>query len=265
MSEFEQRFGGIARLYGRKALERLRGAHVGIIGIGGVGSWSVEALTRCGVGRLTLIDLDDICITNSNRQIHATTQNIGHLKVRAMANRATEINPEVHVDAVSEFLTAANADELLSRDFDCVLDAIDNVANKSLLISSCRQKQLPIVTTGGAGGRRDPTQIRTADLSNVTHDALLRQVRKRLRREHLISRNDKSELGVRCVFSTEPVKFPWSDGSVCNEKEPAGDSLRLDCNSGYGTAAFLTGAFGFAAAAEVVGLIVAKASPSTPG
>ncbi len=258
MSEYEQRFSGIARLYGRDALERLRSAHVAVIGIGGVGSWSVEALARSGVGRLTLIDLDDICVTNTNRQIHATTKNIGQLKAQAMADRVREINPEIQADVVPEFLTSANADKLLSRDFDCVLDAIDNVANKCLLIAECCQRKLPIITTGGAGGRRDLTQIRTADLNEVTHDALLRQVRKRLRREHSICETGKLDLGIRCVFSTEPVKFPWSDGSICEEKEPVGESLRLDCNSGYGTATFLTGAFGFAAAAEVVGLVAAR-------
>jgi tRNA A37 threonylcarbamoyladenosine dehydratase len=258
MSDFEQRFGGIARLYGRVALERLHCAHVAVVGIGGVGSWSVEALARSGVGRLTLIDLDDICVTNTNRQIHATTKNIGQLKAQAMADRAKEINPEIQVEVVPEFLTSANSDKLLSRDFDCVLDAIDNVANKCLLIAECCKRKLPIVTTGGAGGRRDLTQIRTGDLNKVTHDALLRQVRKRLRREHSIGETGELALGIRCVFSTEPVKFPWSDGSVCEEKEPSGESLRLDCNSGYGTATFLTGAFGFAAAAEVVGLIVAS-------
>jgi tRNA A37 threonylcarbamoyladenosine dehydratase len=129
------------------------------------------------------------------------------------------------------------------------------VANKCLLITACRERRLTVVTTGGAGGRRDPTQIKTAGLHEVTHDALLRQVRKRLRREPGASGTLPSDSGIRCVFSTEPVKFPWSDGSVCEDKEPKTESLRLDCESGYGTATFVTGTFGFAAAAEVVQLI----------
>lgn len=256
MSDYEQRFGGIARLYGLDASEKLRNAHVAVIGIGGVGSWSVEALARSGVGHLTLADLDDICVTNINRQIHATDTSIGQLKVDAMKSRVLNINPEIAVDTVPEFLTSANMNSFFSRSFNCVLDAIDNVANKCLIITEANKTMTPLVTTGGAGGRRDLTQIRTADLNRATHDSLLRQVRKRLRRENAFPINEEDESGIRSVYSTEPVKYPWSNGSVCEEKEPGDDSLRLDCNSGYGTATFLTGAFGFAAAAEVVRLIV---------
>lgn len=252
MSEYEQRFGGLARLYGREALEQFHRSHVAVIGIGGVGSWAVEALARSGIGRLTLIDLDDICITNTNRQIHAVTGQLGRLKVEAMADRARVINPEITVDVVPEFLTTSNVGSLLSRSFHCVLDAIDNVPNKCLLLAECRKRDLPVVTTGGAGGRRDPTQIRAADLSRVTHDALIKQVRKTLRQNHGFPIDPKASLNIRCVFSTETVTFPWSNGTVCEHRETSDESLRLDCNSGYGTATFLTGAFGFAAAGVVL-------------
>lgn len=259
MSDFEQRFDGLARLYGRSGLERLRNAHVAVVGIGGVGSWSVEALARSGVGRLSLIDLDDICVTNINRQIHALTPTLGELKVEATARRVRMINPECVVEAVPEFFTGANAERLLAHDFTCVLDAIDNVANKCLLLIGCRQRGIPVVTTGGAGGRTDPTELRVADLAHVTHDPLIRQVRRTLRREHGFPAAATVDCGVPCVFSTEVVRYPWSDGTVCGAKEPGSDPVRMDCNHGYGSASFVTGAFGFAAAAEVVKRIAAGA------
>jgi tRNA A37 threonylcarbamoyladenosine dehydratase len=159
---------------------------------------------------------------------------------------------------VPEFFTSANAEQLLDGGFSAVLDAIDNVANKCLLLAGCRQRSIPVVTTGGAGGRADPTQIRVADLARVTHDALIRQVRKTLRRAHGFPGDSGGEFGVPCIYSSEPVRYPWSDGSVCGTKEPAGESLRLDCNHGYGSAGFVTGAFGFAAAAEVVKLLTTR-------
>jgi len=252
MSDFDQRFGGLARLYGRASLERLRQSHVAVIGIGGVGSWSAEALARSGVGELTLVDFDDLCVTNVNRQIHAVTADLGALKVEAMARRIREINPECRVQAVPEFFTSANADRLLERGFSCVLDAIDNVANKCRLLAGCRQRNIHVVTTGGAGGRTDPTQLRVADLARVTHDPLIRQARRQLRREFAFPAAPQADFGVPCVFSTEPVRYPWSNGTVCATKEPGEDHLRMDCNSGYGSATFVTGAFGFAAAAEVL-------------
>jgi tRNA A37 threonylcarbamoyladenosine dehydratase len=255
MPDFEQRFGGVARLYGAAGLERLRAAHVAVIGIGGVGSWSAEALARSGVGKLTLIDLDDLCVTNVNRQIHALTPELGRLKVEAMARRIREINPECRVHAVPEFFTSANAEHLLGRGFTCVLDAIDNVANKCLLLAGCRRRNLPVVTTGGAGGRTDPTQLRVADLAHVTHDPLIRQARRQLRREFGFPADPQADFGVPCVYSPEPVRYPWSDGTVCAGKEPGSDPARMDCNSGYGSATFVTGAFGFAAAAQVVRVI----------
>lgn len=257
MSNFDERFGGIARLYGRAGLERLRTARVAVVGIGGVGSWAAEALARSGVGALTLVDLDDICVTNTNRQIHAVTPTLGMLKVEAMRERLLAINPDAQVTAEPAYLTATNAVALLARGFDCVLDAIDNVPNKCELIAGCRSAGCPVVTTGGAGGRVDPTQLRVSDLARVTHDPLIRQVRKRLRHEHGFPAGAADTFGIPCVHSPEPVRYPWSDGRVCETKELAGDSLKLDCNSGYGSATFVTGAFGFAAAAEVVRLVTA--------
>lgn len=255
MTNHEARFGGILRLYGKDGQERLRRAHVCVIGIGGVGSWAVEALARSGIGTLTLVDLDDVCISNVNRQLHAVTGEFGKPKVEVMAARVKLINPDCVVHAEQILFTPGTAKSLLAPNYDSVLDAIDQTPMKALLIARCRQRELPIVTTGGAGGRRDPTALRVDDLAHSTHDGLLAATRKLLRDEHSFPRDPKQKFGVPCVFSTEAQVFPAGDGTVCEQPEP-GAKLRLDCRSGYGTATFVTGAFGFAAAAQVVQLVV---------
>src|SRR5262245_31811925 len=181
MTNHEARFGGILRLYGKDGQERLRHAHVCVIGIGGVGSWAVEALARSGIGNLTLVDLDDVCISNVNRQLHAVTGEFGKPKVEVMAERVKLINPDCPVHAQQLLFTAGTAETLLATNYDCVLDAIDQTAMKALLIARCCNRGLPIVTTGGAGGRRDPTAIRVDDLARSTHDGLLAATRKLLR------------------------------------------------------------------------------------
>lgn len=251
MTHHEARFGGILRLYGAASQERLRHAHVCVVGIGGVGSWAVEALARSGIGKLTLVDMDDVCVSNVNRQIHAVTGTFGKPKVEAMAERVRLINPDCEVRAEQIFFTAATAPQLLAPDYDAVLDAIDTRAMKALLIALSRAKKIPVVTTGGAGGRRDPTALRVADLAQATHCGLLVNLRKLLRTEHNFPRDPKQPFGVDCVYSPEKQVFPAGDGTVCEERQP-GERLRLDCRTGYGTACFVTGAFGFAAAAQVV-------------
>jgi tRNA A37 threonylcarbamoyladenosine dehydratase len=251
MSDFDQRFSGIQRLYGKDGLDRLRRAHVCVVGIGGVGSWAVEALARTGIGEITLVDLDEVCVSNVNRQLHALDGAIGSPKVQAMAERIRLINPEIVVHAREEFFSESNAEEILSPKFDCVFDAIDNVPNKCLLIARCREKNLSVVTCGGAGGRRDPTKIQVADLAKTTHDSLLQAVRKQLRDKFGFPREERKLFGIDCVFSPETPVFPHSDGTVCAQRE-AGSDLRLNCESGYGTATFVTGTFGFVAAAKIV-------------
>jgi len=254
MTGFEQRFGGIGRLFSSQGLARLRSAHVCVVGIGGVGAWVVEALARSGVGQLTLIDLDDVCITNVNRQLHAIQDELGKPKVEAMARRVHAINPECQVNAVQAFFLKSNAEELLKPKFDYVVDAIDSPSRKALLIAKCRELSLPIIVIVGAGGRRDPTQIELIDLVDSSHDRLLMAVRRLLRREYGFPRNGKP-FGVECVLSREAAMFPVGNGNVCANR-PENPDLRLDCNSGYGTACFVTGAFGFAAASRVVRKIV---------
>lgn len=258
MTNYEARFGGIGRLYGVDGQARLARAHVCVVGVGGVGSWVVEALARTGIGALTLVDLDDVCISNVNRQLHAVTGEFGRPKVDVLADRIRLIQPDCQIHARQSLFTAATAAELLATPYDGVVDAIDQTPMKALLIARCRALNLPIVTTGGAGGRRDPTALRVADLARTSHDGLLAATRKLLRDEFGFPRDPKVNFGVDCVYSTEAQVFPAADGSVCATREP-GANLRLDCRSGYGTASFLTGAFGFAAAAQMVKLLTAEA------
>lgn len=250
MSQFHLRFGGIGRLYSKTGLDRLRQAHVCVVGIGGVGSWAVEALARSGVGRLTLVDLDDVCVSNVNRQIHALEGELKKSKVAVMAARARAINPDIRVNPVEAFLTRNNAASLLDADFNHVFDAIDSPREKCLMIALCRERGIPILTAGGAGGRRDPTRIRVEDLARSQGDRLLQSVRKVLRDDFGFPRGDR-KFGVECVFSDEPPVFPQKDGTVCGSRERDAD-LRLDCRSGFGTATFVTGTFGFVAAARIV-------------
>lgn len=252
--DYLDRFSGIGRLFGVEALERLRAARVAVVGIGGVGSWTVEALARSGIGGITLIDLDDICVTNVNRQLHALDGQIGRTKVGVMAERVAAIHPGCEIDAREQFFTKENAEQVLGPGFDFVVDAIDEIDHKTLLIAECHARQIPIVTCGGAGGKRNTGAVRTADLNHATNDPLLKQVRKKLRREFGFPVDENVEFGVRAVFSNENPVYPWTDGSVCETKEP-GAAVRLNCDFGYGTAAFVTGAFGFAAASETVRLL----------
>lgn len=256
MDGYQKRFGGIGRLFGKAALARLREAHVCVVGLGGVGSWAVEALVRSGVGQITLLDLDDVCISNVNRQLHALDGELGNPKAEVMARRARAINPDCKINAVQSFFLKSNAEELLRTRYDAVLDAIDSPSLKALLISMCRAREIPIVTSGSAAGRCDPTAIEVVDLSVSSHDRLLQQVRRVLRRRHSFPRGDHA-FGVEAVISREQVLYPARDGSVCTER-PSAPDLRLDCNTGFGTASFVTGAFGLVAASRIVARIAAN-------
>jgi tRNA A37 threonylcarbamoyladenosine dehydratase len=262
--DYLDRFGGVGRLFGRAALERLRAAHVCVVGVGGVGSWAGEALARSGVGALTLVDLDDVCVTNVNRQLPALDGQIGRPKVAVLAERVRAINPACRVETVQEYFTKASADRLLAAPFDYVIDAIDKLTNKALLIAECRALGRPVLTVGGAGGKRDATQLRAGDLGEATGDMLLRLVRKKLRRDHGYEHGKKLHFGVRCVWSAEEPVYPWADGTCADKPEP-GSNLTLDCESGFGSAVFVTGAFGLAAAGEVVRQLVEGTSGSKSG
>lgn len=260
-TDYLQRFGGIARLYGMAGLQRLHDAHVCVVGVGGVGSWIVEALARSGVGALTLIDLDDVCITNVNRQLPALEGTIGRSKVEVLAERVALINPACRVTQVLEFVSENNAARLLDGGFTLVVDAVDRMSIKAVIIGTCVARGLPVVTVGSAGGRRDPTLVRRADLGLAANDLLLQQVRRKLRQDYGFAKSDNGRaivMNVPCVFSNEKPVFPRSDGSCSLEPEEGGEKgLRLDCSAGFGAATHVTGAFAFAAAAEAVDRLTA--------
>lgn len=245
VDNYEQRFGGIGRLYGMDALERLRQSHVCVIGIGGVGSWCAEALARSGVGQLTLIDMDDICVTNINRQIHALSGNIGLLKTEAMKARIELINPECQVNIIDDFILVENLPKYLLRNYDYVIDAIDSVKTKAALIAFCKRNKIRLITVGGAGGQTDPTQIQIADLSKTIQDPLASKVRSLLRKEYHFSQNPKRKFGIDCVFSTQPLIFPKMDGT-CKV------SATMNCANGFGAAVMITATFGFFAVSRVI-------------
>lgn len=258
---WRDRFAGIDRLYGRGAVEALSRARVAVVGLGGVGSWVVEALVRSGVGHVTLIDADDICVSNTNRQLPALEGQYGRNKADAMAERCRAINPAVDIDPVAMFLTPANQAELLGRGFDLVLDACDSFRAKVEMIAWCRRRKLPIVVSGSAGGRTDPTQVRIRDLSRTEHDALLALIRKKLRTEFHFPKNRDRYFGVPAVYSLENVQYPQADGTVCGIRPSLGAdaALKLDCGAGLGAATHITGAFAFAMAGKALELLL-KAS-----
>ena len=245
----DRRFTGIERLYGAGALARARAAHVAVVGIGGVGSWAAEALARSGLGRLTLIDLDHIAESNLNRQVHALESTLGTAKVQAMRDRIRDIQPDCRVDCIEEFVTADNVAALLPP-CDTVIDAIDNVRAKAAMIAHCRRHGIRIVTTGGAGGRTDPTLIQVADLARTTQDALASKVRARLRKEHGFPRDPKKKFGIECVFSPEQLH---RGAEICDSPgDPGFDPAAGLACAGYGSSVAVTAGFGLAAAARVL-------------
>ncbi len=249
----KHRFSGVERLYGSDGLKKLHNAHVCVVGIGGVGSWAAEALARSGVGRLTLIDADDICETNINRQLHALQSTIGQPKVQAMKRRIKDINPQARVDAVESFLLQSNAEGLLAERPDYVIDAIDNVKSKCVLIAHCRAQGIPITTVGAAGGKTDPTQVTMADLGRAYGDRLLAKLRVNLRRHWGFPRYEGRKFHVNCVYSPQPVQRPRAGEATAG--------LALDCATGFGTAAHMTSVFGMQAAAAAIESLVAKLEP----
>ncbi len=260
------RFAGIDRLYGQGAVWRLQRRHVAVVGLGGVGSWIVEALARSGVGRLALIDADDLCVSNTNRQLPALAGQYGRNKAEAMAERCRAINPDIRVEAVAAFVTPANLAELLDRDFDLVIDACDSFRAKVELIAWCRRRKLPVITIGAAGGRIDPTLVRVRDLSRTEHDAMLALIRKKLRAEFNFPKSAKRYFGVPAVYSLENVRYPQADGSVCGLRPQLGPdaALNLDCGGGLGAATHITGAFAFAAAGKALELLLRADAAEAP-
>lgn len=241
----ERRFGGLRRLYGELGYQRLRGLRLAVVGLGGVGSWTVEALARSGVAALTLIDLDHVAESNINRQLQALSSTLGQHKGEALRARIAEIHPGCAVEVIDAFVEPDNWPALIDgRAIDALVDACDAAPAKRALAAWARQTRTPFVCVGAAGGKREPQRVRVADLAETTHDPLLASLRNRLRREQLASRQGR--IGIRCVYADEPVRRPSpADGDGC-----AVDGS-LNC-AGYGSSVMVTAAFGLAAAAAVV-------------
>ncbi len=246
-----RRFAGVARLYGVLGLEKFNLARVCVIGVGGVGSWAGEALARSGVGHVTLIDLDDVCISNTNRQLPAMEGQFGRMKVAVLAERMLSINPEIQIKQIEDFIAPENFVEYLAGQFDFVIDCIDSVKTKAALIAWCRRHKVKLITVGGAGGQIDPTQILVDDLSRTIQDPLASKVRSLLRRDYQFPRAGK-KFGIECVYSTEQLMYPQADGSVCALKPQSGDGVRLDCEGGFGAAMTVTATFGLVAVSRVL-------------
>lgn len=255
--DFDRRFGGIARLYGEGALRRFRDAHVCVIGVGGVGSWAVEAFARSAIGHITMIDLDNVAESNVNRQLHALTDTLGMAKVTALHRRIEQINPYCAVTEIEDFVTPDNLDEMIgSRGYDYVIDATDNVAAKVALIVYCRAHAIPMITVGSAGGQTDPTKIEIRDLTRTEQEPLLKKVRRRLRQNHGFPRGEKNKFGIDAVFSTEPLRYPEAQGACSLDdvggREGAESGITgLNC-AGFGSAMVVTASFGLIAAAHVL-------------
>ncbi len=249
----DRRFGGLARLYGVSGAERIRAAHVVVVGVGGVGSWTVEALARSGVGRLTLIDLDNIAESNINRQIHALDDTLGMAKVEAMRQRIAHINPDCVVTCIEDFVEPSNWPGLLNgAHVDAVVDACDQVKAKTAMAAWAIQQKVCFITVGAAGGKRQAHKVDVDDLANTSHDPLLAKLRYNLRREHGAARDGK-KIGVACVFSREAVAQPDASCDV------QGDGT-LNC-SGYGSVVSVTATFGQCAAGWVFEQISSQPLP----
>ena len=222
-----------------------------VVGVGGVGSWVVEALARSAIGRITMIDLDNVAESNVNRQIHALTDTLGKAKVTALAERIAQINPYCQVTEIEDFVSADNLDQMIGIGrYDYVIDAIDDVRAKTALIVYCRDNSIPLITIGGAGGQIDPTRIEIRDLSRTEQEPLLAKVRKRLRTQHGFPRGTKNKFGIDAVFSTEPLRFP--EAQACEtDAEQSGGITGLNC-AGFGSAMVVTATFGLVAAAQVL-------------
>ncbi len=249
----DERFAGIERLYGREAMARIGRLKVCVVGLGGVGSWAVEALARTGVGALTLIDFDIVKEGNINRQLAALDTTLERKKFEVLAERVAAIHPACRVETIDDFLTDRTVDDYLApgRGFDYVIDAIDSIRFKALMIAHCRRRKIPIVTTGGAGGLSDPLRVRVADLSRTHNDPLAAKVRATLRKRHGFPRDPKKRFGVECIFSDQQQVYPQPDGTV-SQRKPGIHGVSLDCSFGYGAVSFVTATFGFAAASRVI-------------
>lgn len=257
-ADLERRFGGLRRLHGDAAYQRLRSARFAVVGLGGVGSWAVEALARCGAAELTLIDLDQVSESNINRQIQALGSTVGMAKAEALRLRIADIHPGCDVRVIEEFVEPDNWPALVGEaDFDGLVDCCDQIRAKAVLAAWACERGVPFVTVGAAGGKREPHRVELDDLGITTHDPLLASLRQRLRKHHGAPRTGK--MGVACVYSREPVHLPrQGEGDACEIAEVDGS---LNCH-GYGSSVAVTATFGLCAAAELQRLHLLRSAAS---
>ena len=244
--EYDRRFAGVAKIYSEDTFSHYEKSHVMVIGIGGVGSWAVEALARTGVGELTLIDMDVVAASNINRQLPAMSSTLGMDKIEVMAERCRSINPRIKINLIDDYLTPENVKELLAKAPDLILDCIDDVKAKLALMLHCRFNKIPLIVSGGAGGKLDPLKIRVADLSKTEQDPILAKLRTQLRSKG-ICKKPKEKFGITCVYS---IDNPFSSADVCA-------SAGLRCG-GYGSAVVVTSSFAMIAVAEGLKKLDAK-------
>ncbi len=246
-SLYRQKFHGINRLFGNRALDKLKLAHVVIVGVGGVGSWAAESIVRSGVGHITLIDPDEVCVTNTNRQLHALEGQYGKYKVDLLKDRLLLINPECHIHVIKEFLTEKNIHSIFgqfSLEPHYVLDCIDSVKHKLTLITAMKERNIPVGTVGATAGKWDPTLLRSGDLGESYNDRLIMRLRKSMREHYGHEPTVQIHYGVDCIFSIEQAKYPQEDGTVCTLTKNQ-ENKRMDCETGMGSASFVTGSAGF--------------------
>lgn len=244
--EYDRRFAGVAKIYSEDTFSHYEKSHVMVVGIGGVGSWAVEALARTGVGELTLIDMDVVAASNINRQLPAMSSTLGMDKIEVMAERCRSINPRIKINLIDDYLTPENVKELLAEAPDLILDCIDDVKAKLALMLHCRFNKIPLIVSGGAGGKLDPLKIRVADLSKTEQDPMLAKLRTQLRSKG-ICKKPKEKFGITCVYS---IDNPFSSADVCA-------SAGLRCG-GYGSAVVVTSSFAMIAVAEGLKKLDAK-------
>ncbi len=254
-----RRFDRMGRLIGDRGMKALMDSHVMIIGLGGVGSWAAESIVRSGVGEVTLVDFDEICVTNFNRQLHALQGLVGSQKSEVMAARMKQINPQLRVQALPLFYNADHCAQIFSRRPDYVVDAIDNVTAKCHLLAYCVKEGIPVVTSTGSGGRMDPTQIKVTDLAFTRVDPLARHIRRVLREKHGFPTDETKPFGIQAVYSdeapTDPQELHYDGGKGFRCVCPQSDNPYFQCekrNVIMGNASFVTGAFGLACSSVAV-------------
>ncbi|ODB86361.1 tRNA cyclic N6-threonylcarbamoyladenosine(37) synthase TcdA [Candidatus Thiodiazotropha endoloripes] len=252
--DYDRRFSGILRLYGKRGLDFIRGSNIAVVGVGGVGSWAVEGLARSGIGNISLYDMDHVAESNINRQLSALESELGKAKVKVLAQRVEQINSECRVKAIEEFVEEKNLQQLIGNEFNYVIDCIDNYRTKAALVAYCKSKKIPIITVGAAGGQIDPIKIRKIDLSRSEQDPLLSKTRKLLRQNYNFSTNLKRRFGVPCVYSTEHQSAPVDLTCLDSDK---GFQSDLNC-AGYGSVMTVTATFGLVAVSHVLSYLAEK-------